>query len=83
MCNKEFSQAIKRLQAQRVIVAIEPTKRHWRLTLSNGRIYTCASTPSDWRAVRNMLAGIRRMSRLTSFKPGATVEALNHNGAPR
>lgn len=83
MSCKEFAQAIKRLSLAGVIVAIEPTKRHWRLTLSNGRIYTAASTPSDIRAVKNMVAGIRRLNRLTCLKPGATVEALNHNGAPR
>lgn len=63
MSCKEFAQAIKRLCGEGVIVAVEPTKRHWKLTLACGRVYTCASTPSDWRAVRNMVAGIRRLNR--------------------
>lgn len=77
MSNKEFAQAIKRLQRLGVVIAVEPTKRHWRLTLANGRIYTAASTPSDYRAVQNMVAGIQRMNRLQAFKPQATLQALH------
>lgn len=81
MSNKEFAQALKRLQQAGLIIGVEPTKRHWKLTLRNGLVYHAAGTPSDGRAVKNMVAGIQRMARLTSFKPGATVEALKHTGA--
>lgn len=68
MSNKEFAQAIKRLQQAGLIVAVEPTKRHWKLTLANGFVYTAASTPSDRRAIDNMVASIKRYNRLTAFK---------------
>lgn len=83
MTCKEFAQAVKRLCREGVVVAVEPTRKHFKLTLSNGLVYTAAGTPSDARAIKNMVAGIQRMNRLTSFKPGATVEAHQRNGAPK
>jgi len=36
---------------------------HMKLRHESGAIVTCASTPSDWRAIRNLRARIKRVSR--------------------
>lgn len=81
MTCKEFTQAVKRLCREGLVVAVEPGRKHWHLTLACGLLYHAASTPSDRRAIDNMVASIKRYNRLTSFKPGATVEAHQRNGA--
>lgn len=65
MCHKkEAAQAVKRLMKEGLVIALEVGTRHYRLTLCNGMHYTRASSPSDWRAVRNMVSDIRRLTRV-------------------
>lgn len=65
--NKDFRQRIKAMQRDGTVVAIEPTKKtHWRLTLRDGSVYVCAGSPSDHRALKNMVAEIQRILRLTT-----------------
>lgn len=44
-------------------------KKHLVYRLPNGRSYTCASTPSDWRAVLNQITQLKRL--LGAEIPGA------------
>jgi hypothetical protein len=61
MNNKDMKQTLKRLKKEGLIVAqAGGGERHIRLTLCNGACYIVASSSSDWRAVRNVEAGIRR-----------------------
>ena len=63
--HKDMRQTVKRLQRDGTVIGVEPSAKHWRLTLRDGSIYTCSGTPSDWRGLRNMVAEIQRILRLT------------------
>ena len=46
--------------ARRFGGTIEPTRRHMRVHLPNGRTVFCSSTPSDRNAIRNVKRDIER-----------------------
>lgn len=63
MCKhqKDTNQLVQRLKAEGLVIGDTPTKKHRKLTLANGQLYVCATTPTDWRGLKNMEARIRRM----------------------
>jgi hypothetical protein len=59
--HKEMKQTLKRLKKEGLIVSQSGGgERHVKLTLSNGALYVVSASSSDWRALRNVEAGIRR-----------------------
>ena len=64
MCKhqKDTDQLVQRLKKAGLVIGDERTKKHRHLTLANGQTYICATTPTDWRGLRNMEARIRRMT---------------------
>ena len=59
--HKDMKQTLKRLTKEGLIVSqAGGGQRHLKLTLSNGALYIVSSTSSDYRAVLNVEAGIRR-----------------------
>ena len=43
---------------------------HYRLDLPNGRVVFAPGTPSDWRAVRNLRAELRRAAEQANGRSG-------------
>jgi hypothetical protein len=62
--NKDMQQTLKRLKKEGLIASeTGGGERHLKLTLVNGAVYTVANSTSDWRAIRNVEAGVRRLVR--------------------
>jgi len=58
---KDMKQILKRLTKEGLIVAqAGGGERHLKLTLCDGSLYIVSASSSDWRALRNVEAGIRR-----------------------
>lgn len=64
MCKhqKDTDQLVQRLKKEGLVVGDRKTKKHRKLILATGQTYICATTPTDWRGLRNMEARIRRMT---------------------
>lgn len=63
MSRKDQRQALARLRAEGIVVAIEQGRKHLKLRLCNGSTYIAATTPGQGCATANMVAGIRREAR--------------------
>lgn len=64
MSSKDYTQAIKRLTKEGLIVGREPSRgQHVKLILADGSIYLAGASTSDWRAAKNMETAIRRTCR--------------------
>jgi len=55
---KETNQLLSRLASQGW--SVERASKHWKLRSPAGRVVFCPLTPSDWRAIRNVRAKVRR-----------------------
>jgi len=59
--NKSMKQVLQRLKKEGLIVEQRGGgERHVKLTLANGAMYVVSASSSDWRALKNVEAGIRR-----------------------
>jgi hypothetical protein len=59
--SKDYEQAIRRLRKEGLVVGEQPTRaQHRKLVLCDGSIYVAACSPSDPRAWKNLVRGIRR-----------------------
>jgi GH35 family endo-1,4-beta-xylanase len=58
MANKEVRKLVKRLKAKGV--KVKNTKKSHICVMTPGGMVYCSSTPSDNKAVRNMVAMLRR-----------------------
>lgn len=74
---KDYRQMLKRLEREGIVAGMERHGPHPTVLLSCGLRYTCPSTPSDWRSLKNTESQIRRLHKQSA--PGYTGSALKRN----
>lgn len=78
---KDFRQLVRRLEKEGVVVGRANGAKHGFLLLRGGIRYSVPSTPSDWRALANTEAQIKRLTRQET--PGYNGFTLKRNGLPK